>query len=68
MNGKLLAWVESHGDDEYLAAFVGASAARHRDPATQLCSSAGDARQWVEGEAAALDVPVEWVSEAPRRS
>jgi hypothetical protein len=64
---KLLAWVEHHGEDEFLAAFVAKAAARQRIPATQLCSSQAEAHQWVEDEAAVLDVPVEWVSEAPKR-
>ena len=66
-NNKLLAWIEPHADDVYRAAFVGKAAAEHRDPATRLCGSIDDARQWVEGEAAAIDVPVEWVNEPPRR-
>ena len=66
-SNKLLAWIEPRGDHEYLAAFVGAPAASQRAPAVQLCSSRDDARHWVDGEAAALDVTVEWVTEAPRR-
>jgi hypothetical protein len=44
----------------------GAAGARvSRPPATQLCSSAEDARQWVEDEARAFGLPVEWVNEVP---
>jgi hypothetical protein len=57
---RLLAWIESCADDEFLAAFVG-SAASKRIPATQLCSSPDEARRWVQEEAAAFGgVPVEW--------
>ena len=37
-----------------------------RAPATQSCSSVGEARQWVENEAAALGAPVEWVARPAR--
>ena len=60
LSGKLLAWIEARADDEFLAAFVGGEAPKRR-PATRLCSSPGEARCWVEQQAAALGVPVEWV-------
>jgi hypothetical protein len=70
--GNLLAWIKPCGDDEYVGAFVGDGAApdarRHlpgRAPATQLCSSPDEARQWVEDQAAALDLPIKWVSDIP---
>jgi hypothetical protein len=63
---KLLAWVEARNDDEFLASFVG-SAATRRAPATQLCASPADARQWVEDEAAAVGLPVEWLAAAPEQ-
>jgi hypothetical protein len=62
--GKLLAWVEPQGDDEVVAAFVG-GAARQRAPATQVCGSVSEAREWVEHEAAEFGLPVEWLSAAP---
>jgi hypothetical protein len=62
--GKLRAWIEVH-NDAVLAAFVGVPCAADcrvsRPPATQVCSSPDDARQWVEGEARAFGLPVEWV-------
>jgi hypothetical protein len=68
-DGKLLAWIERRGADEFVAAFVGEGAARGspthpagRAPATKLCLSPEDARQWIEDQAAALDLPVKWVS------
>ena len=64
-SGKLLAWVEPTNGD-FLAAYVGGAATK-RWPATQLCASSDEARRWVEHDAAKLGVPVEWVSEAPRR-
>jgi hypothetical protein len=63
-SSKLLAWVEPHRDQEFVAAYVSGAATRRR-PATQLCASPDDARQWVEHEAAALGLAVEWVSEPP---
>ncbi|HXA23920.1 MAG TPA: hypothetical protein VNW90_16655 [Acetobacteraceae bacterium] len=67
-DGRLRAWIEVH-DDGVLAAFVGVPGAANarvgRPPATQLCSSAEDARQWVEEEAKAFGLPVEWVDKGP---
>ena len=63
---KLLAWVEPRGDQAFLAAFV-SGAATERLPATQLCTSPDDARQWIEDEAATLGLPVEWLDSAPER-
>ena len=65
-SGKLLAWIAPHGD-EFVAAIVGAAAVRARPPATQRCSTRPKAREWVEQEAAGVDLPVEWVDQAPRR-
>ena len=63
-DGRLRAWIEEQ-DGAVLAAFVGVPGAANsrvsRPPATQLCSSAEDARQWVEDEARAFGLPVEWV-------
>jgi hypothetical protein len=68
-DGKLRAWIEVQ-DDAVLAAFVGVPGAAtsrvSRQPATQLCSSAKDARQWVEEEARAFGLPVEWVDTGPQ--
>jgi hypothetical protein len=61
---RLLAWVEPRNDVEFLAAFVG-GAATTRAPATQLCVSSAEARQWVEDEAAEVGLPVEWLAAAP---
>jgi hypothetical protein len=75
LNGSLLAWIESRGADEFVGAFVGEGAARDdkrnlpgRAPATQVCSSPDEARQWVEEQAAALALPVKWVNGLPRGS
>ena len=59
-DNKLIAWVAPNGAYEYEAAFRAAGVPT-RAPATQMCSSKDEARQWVEDEAAALDVPVAWV-------
>jgi hypothetical protein len=66
LRSKLLAWVEPRNDDEFLAAFVGGAATR-RAPATQLCASPAEARQWVEDQASEVGLPVEWLSAAPQR-
>jgi hypothetical protein len=51
-----------------LAAFIGVpgegDAPLQRLPATRLCASLDEARQWVEAEAMAIGVSVEWVSGA----
>ncbi len=72
LNGKLLAWIEPHANEAYVAAFIGEGATKdaHRDypgrqPATQLCSSHHEARQWIEQQAADLDLPVKWMNDAP---
>jgi hypothetical protein len=54
--GKLLPPIEPHENDEFLAAFVGSAAedAVRRAPATQLCGSHDEARQWVQTEAIGL--------------
>jgi hypothetical protein len=56
---KLLAWIEPH-DGNYLASIVSGGAPGRR-PATRVCTSAEDARRWVETRAGELDVPFEWV-------
>jgi hypothetical protein len=62
---KLLAWVETRDDHDFIAAFVAASASR-RQPATRRCRFRDEARQWVEEEAAALGgVAIEWSDQAP---
>ena len=54
------------------AAFVGAivagttKAAAQRAPATLICASRQEAMQWVESEAAAIGIPVEWVARPER--
>jgi hypothetical protein len=62
---QLLAWIEPKGC-RYTAAFV-ATAAIRRQPATRDYSTAAEARQWVEHEAAILRVPVHWANRPPAR-
>jgi hypothetical protein len=71
--GNLLAWIKPCKADQYVAAFVGegAVAGAYKDfpgraPAARFCTSLDEARQWIEEQAAALDLPVKWVSEIPR--
>ncbi len=62
-SGKLLAWIEPRSSEEVVAAFVGDAALRARAPATRLCASHDEARQWVEEEGAALGLAIEWMKE-----
>ena len=62
----LIAWIEPGSGQEFQAAFVSAVMALRRRPATRRCASPDEARRWVEGEAAALGVPVEWTDHSPR--
>jgi hypothetical protein len=64
--GKLRAWIETKGGT-VCAAFVGVpNGATHqhlsRPPATRSCTSSDEARRWIEAEAAALGLPIEWGS------
>jgi len=59
-HGKLLAWIERRDAATYVAAFVGEGARGHRAPATLACPSPEAARAWVEREASALNLGVEW--------
>ncbi len=64
--GNLLAWINPSKADEFVAAFIGEGAMPGaykdfpgRSPAMQFCSSPDEARQWIEDQAAALDLPGE---------
>jgi hypothetical protein len=72
-DGSLLAWIKPRSADEFVAAFVGEHAVSGayrnfagRAPAKRFCSSLDEARQWIEGQAAAFDLPVRWVSGMPQ--
>ena len=65
-DGKIRAWLETHsGKPGVLAAFLGEAEETddppRRSPATRFCASFEEARQWVEHEARAFGVPVDWV-------
>ena len=62
--GNLIAWIERRDEDLFLAAFVG-SGAQMRAPATQICASEHEARRWIEKEAVAVGLPVEWRAAEP---
>lgn len=63
---ELLAWIEPrNGDPAYTAAFVSIPTASRRAPATGSCASPEEAREWVEVQAAALGVPIEWTDRSP---
>lgn len=59
---RLVAWIRQDSDDTVVAAYVGAAAADSRPPAELVCGSREGARAWVEGEAAALGLDVDWVA------
>jgi hypothetical protein len=65
ITGKLRAWIEHCTKEGLLAAFIGmpeeGDPPLGRLPATRLCASLEEARRWVEAEARALGVSVEWV-------
>jgi hypothetical protein len=63
---RRLAWIEGPDGDEVEAAFVASAAKHRRARATQSCSSMGEARRWVENEAAALGASIEWVDRPAR--
>ena len=55
---------DAWGEPGVLAAFIGmaeGTAPSRRPPATRFCASPDEAKQWVESEARAFGVPVEWV-------
>jgi hypothetical protein len=69
--GNLLGWIAPHETGTYIGAFVGEDAApgasQHfagRAPATKLCYSVGEARRWIEDQAAAFGLPIKWVGES----
>jgi hypothetical protein len=73
-SGNLLAWIRPRSDDEFIAAYVGEYAApgvrkdfAGRAPATQICSSPDQAQRWIEEQAAALDLPLKWLTEVPSK-
>jgi hypothetical protein len=66
---SLLAWIEPCDGGEFLGAFVGEGATPGaipnfpgRAPATRRYPSPDEARQWIENEAAAFDLPIKWVN------
>jgi hypothetical protein len=66
--GKLRAWIERQPGGRFMAGFVGVAVApdghvavANRAPATYVCRSPEEAREWVEDEATAFGLPVEWV-------
>jgi hypothetical protein len=60
---KLLAWIEPTNGD-FLAAYVGGASVR--PPAIRKCMSPDEGREWINGEASALGLPVEWLDHAKR--
>lgn len=62
LDGRLLAWIEDKGDLTFTANFISSALKGQRPPATLGCGSRLDAQLWIEKEAAALRLPVDWVS------
>jgi hypothetical protein len=63
---KLLGWIETRGTENFVGAFIGEEAIS-RAPATQRCSSADEARRWIEDEAEAVGLSVNWLTNSPSR-
>ncbi len=70
-SGRLRAWIERTAGGMFRAGFVGVavnpdghSSVADRAPATLVCQSPEEARHWVEDEATALGLPVEWIKGA----
>lgn len=59
---RLLAWIENENDQVFMAYFVSSISEKSRLPAISSCISRLDAQRWIEGQAAELSLPVEWVS------
>ena len=62
---KLVAWIEPRRSGEFSGKFVSEETAAHRAPASCSCASRDEAKQWVEREANALGVSVEWTDRPP---
>jgi hypothetical protein len=62
---RLIAWIEQQPSGEFIASFVASAVASKRNPAVRRCLSRHEARHWVQAEATAFEVPVEWVDRAP---
>jgi hypothetical protein len=61
--GKIRAWTNDAGPAGVVAAYVGMAEGRfplQRAPATQICASPDEARHWIEAEARALGVSIDW--------
>jgi hypothetical protein len=68
---RLRAWIERKPGGKVVAGFIGVTATADghvavgtRAPATQVCRSPEEARKWVEQEASAFGLPVEWMDAA----
>ena len=60
-SGRIVAWITPDGDG-FTAFMISAAAIQGCPPATRLCSSGEEARQWVESRAAACGFDTEWVA------
>lgn len=67
-SGKIRAWIEQYNGGEVSAKFIGVMTlpdgqdiVADREPAVTTWPSVDCARRWVESEAAAVGLPVEWV-------
>jgi hypothetical protein len=69
-HGKLRAWIESQGgkvSGRFIGVPIPNGPSSSRPPARKSFSSREEARQWVEAEAHALGLPIEWVDVTPGR-
>jgi len=63
LDGRLLAWIEDKNDRKFTAYFVSSDLKESRPPATSSCVSRLEAQLWIESQAEALRLPLDWVSD-----
>jgi hypothetical protein len=55
------AWIQPLDHGGFLAAFIDVNAPTQDAPATKRCPSSDNAKRWIEAQAAAFGLPIEWV-------
>jgi hypothetical protein len=61
------AWIQPLDCGGFLAAFVDANAPTQDAPTTKWCPSSDNAKRWIEAQAAAFGLPIEWVDKTTER-
>lgn len=60
------AWIQPLDHGDFLAAFVEVNAPTQDLPVTKRCSSPDSAKRWIEAQAAAFGLPIEWLDKTTR--